>query len=75
MTNAAKVSEILKRLYQVWPHPKTALNFSNPLELLVATILSAQTTDKLVNTVTPQLFKNIPLPKTMPKLLWRNLII
>ena len=38
------------------PHPKCALNFSNPFELLVATVLSAQTTDKRVNMVTPELF-------------------
>lgn len=57
MTKQEKVQEILKCLYKVYPHPKTALNFSNPLELLVATILSAQATDKLVNTVTPELFK------------------
>ncbi len=52
-----KVREILKRLYKIYPHPKTALNHSNPLELLIATILSAQTTDKLVNTLTPALFE------------------
>lgn len=57
MTKEEKVKEILKRLYRVYPHPKTALNYSNPLELLVATILSAQTTDKLVNQVTENLFK------------------
>ena len=41
------------------PHPKCALNFSNPFELLVATVLSAQTTDKRVNMVTPELFGRI----------------
>jgi len=50
--------EILKRLKKAYPHVKgTALNFSNPLELLVATILSAQTTDERVNIVTASLFK------------------
>jgi endonuclease III len=57
MTKEEKVKEIIKRLSKVYPHPKTALHFSNPLELLVATILSAQATDKLVNLVTPELFK------------------
>lgn len=52
-----KVKEILKRLYKFYPHPKTALNYSTPLELLIATILSAQATDKVVNLVTPELFK------------------
>jgi endonuclease-3 len=57
MTSEEKVKIILQRLYKVWPKPKTALNYSNPLELLIATILSAQATDKLINTVTPELFK------------------
>jgi endonuclease-3 len=60
MTNQEKVLEILKRLRKVYPHPRTALEYSNPLELLIATILSAQTTDKTVNTVTPVLFKKYP---------------
>ena len=41
-------------LRQVIPAPACALHFSNPLELLIATVLSAQTTDKRVNTVTPE---------------------
>src|SRR5258708_2986992 len=57
MDKKQKVEEILKRLYKVYPHPKTALNSSTPLELLVATILSPQPTDKLVNLVTPTLIK------------------
>lgn len=56
MTKEEKVKEIIKRLSKVYPNPKTALHFSTPLELLVATILSAQATDKVVNTVTPALF-------------------
>jgi len=51
-----KINKILNRLYQVYPQPKTSLNYSNTLELLIATILSAQATDKLVNQVTPTLF-------------------
>ncbi len=51
---AAKVIEILEKQY---PNAKTALNYSNPLELLVATMLSAQTTDTRVNIVTQTLFK------------------
>ncbi len=56
MTRAEKVEVILQRLYEVWPNPTTELLFSNPLELLIAVMLSAQTTDKLVNKVTPDLF-------------------
>lgn len=51
---AAKIVEILQKQY---PDAKTALNFNNPLELLVATMLSAQTTDVRVNIVTRTLFK------------------
>ncbi len=60
MTKQEKVILILDRLHKVWPEPKTALNYSTPLELLIATILSAQTTDKLVNTITPDLFNWYP---------------
>ena len=56
MTKEEKVKEIIKRLKKLYPSPKTALEFSNPHEILFATILSAQATDKLVNTVTPALF-------------------
>ena len=49
-----KINEKLKKLY---PEIKIALNFSNTWELLVATILSAQTTDKKVNEITEKLFK------------------
>ncbi len=52
-----KVKEVIKRLKKAYPEAKIALKFSNPLELLVATILSAQTTDKKVNEVTARLFK------------------
>lgn len=52
-----RVKKIIARLRRANPDPKCALNFSNPLELLVATILSAQCTDKRVNIVTPALFK------------------
>ena len=49
-----KILEILKKDY---PYAKTALTHKNPLELLIATILSAQCTDKRVNIVTKKLFK------------------
>jgi len=54
MANAKKITALLLKKY---PNPRTALNFSNPLELLVATILSAQCTDVRVNEVTKTLFK------------------
>lgn len=54
MPDAKKITTLLLKKY---PNPRTALNFSNPLELLVATILSAQCTDVRVNEVTKTLFK------------------
>ncbi|MEN9406826.1 MAG: endonuclease [Candidatus Parcubacteria bacterium] len=63
MTSEEKVKEITKRLRKTYPDPKTALNFRTPLELLIATILSAQATDKLVNTITPDLFKKYKTAK------------
>lgn len=53
----ARVRAILDLLAQAIPDPRTALNFSTPLELLVATVLSAQCTDARVNQVTPSLFR------------------
>ena len=48
---------IIKTFDHVFPHPRVELNYSSPLELLVATILSAQCTDQRVNQVTARLFK------------------
>ena len=56
----ARTEEILVRLETEYPDSKCALTFRNPLELLVATILSAQCTDKRVNMVTPELFRRCP---------------
>lgn len=52
-----RLKEILKRLMREFPTPRCALNFNTPLELLVATVLSAQTTDAQVNKVTSGLFE------------------
>ena len=53
----ARARKILAALERAYPDAKIALNFSSPLELLVATILSAQCTDERVNIVTPALFR------------------
>ena len=53
----ARAKKIIAALQKVYPDAHCELNFSNPLELLVATILSAQCTDKRVNIVTEELFK------------------
>lgn len=60
-----RIKEIVARLKENYPDAKIALNFKNPYELLVATILSAQTTDKKVNEVTPKLFERYPDPLTL----------
>ncbi|HEV3243538.1 MAG TPA: endonuclease III [Chthoniobacterales bacterium] len=57
MTVRERVAKLLKVWPSVYPDARTELNFKTPLELLIATILSAQCTDKRVNMVTPGLFK------------------
>ncbi len=54
---------ILKKLRKEYPKAKTALKFRTPFQMLVATILSAQCTDKRVNEVTKTLFKKYKTPK------------
>jgi endonuclease-3 len=55
-----RARKIVRELAVMYPDAHTELNFGSPLELLVATILSAQTTDKRVNLVTPILFARYP---------------
>ncbi|MGB3633063.1 MAG: endonuclease III [Rubrobacteraceae bacterium] len=57
MQNPAPITEVIPRLKREYPDAATELNWSSPLELLVATILSAQTTDVRVNQVTENLFE------------------
>jgi len=54
---ARKIDRVLAQTY---PDARTELDFTTPFELLIATVLSAQTTDKRVNTVTPALFAKYP---------------
>jgi endonuclease-3 len=54
---------VIRLLEEEYPEARIALNYSNPLELLVATMLSAQCTDKKVNTVTESLFKKYRKPE------------
>ena len=56
---------ILDRLEEMYPEAKAELVFSNPYEMLVATMLSAQCTDKQVNKVTPAVFARYPDVRTM----------
>ena len=55
-----RIGDILKILRKNYPATCTALNFETPLQILVATILSAQCTDERVNKITPALFKKYP---------------
>ena len=63
-----RVKEILKRLDQTYPDVTCALTHRTPWELLVATILSAQSTDVNVNRVTPALFQKYPTVQDFAKL-------
>src|SRR5215831_13809903 len=63
--SATETPTILQKLERQHPNADTELHYSNPYELLVATILSAQCTDERVNQVTPALFKRYPDAATL----------
>ena len=65
MKTSAEARAILKKLEGQHPDADTELDYRNPFELLVATILSAQTTDVRVNQVTPALFARFPDARAM----------
>lgn len=60
MKSAAEARGILRKLERLHPNADTALHYGNPFQLLIATILSAQSTDAGVNQVTPALFTRYP---------------
>ena len=62
-----RTNKILSVIYEMFPNARCELNYSNIFELSVATILSAQTTDKSVNKVTPVLFLKYPTPNDLSK--------
>ncbi|HZN06636.1 MAG TPA: endonuclease III [Pyrinomonadaceae bacterium] len=59
----ARTRDVIRRLKRAYPDAKCSLNHSNPFELLVATILSAQCTDERVNLVTADLFRKYRKPE------------
>ncbi len=61
----APVPEVLRLLALSIPDPRMELDAKNPFELLVATVLSAQSTDRMVNAVTPALFSRFPDPESL----------
>ncbi|MBI4782208.1 MAG: endonuclease III [Oscillatoriophycideae cyanobacterium NC_groundwater_1537_Pr4_S-0.65um_50_18] len=60
LTKKQRALEILARLKQMYPDAVCSLDYETPVQLLVATILSAQCTDERVNKVTPELFRRFP---------------
>ncbi|MFH1465031.1 MAG: endonuclease III [Pseudomonadota bacterium] len=68
MTPAAKATRIGAALDELFPRPAVPLHHTDPFTLLVATILSAQTTDRKVNEVTPALFTRAPTPAALAAL-------
>ncbi|MFI3256128.1 MAG: endonuclease III [Psittacicella sp.] len=71
--NTIKIKEIFERFYKEEPNPTTELQYSSPFELLIAVILSAQSTDKGVNKATPALFEKYNTPSKMLSLGEENL--
>ena len=69
----ARVRDVIRRLKRAYPDAKCSLNHSNPFELLVATILSAQCTDERVNIVTADLFRKYKKPEDYLKVSPREL--
>lgn len=67
MTKKERYQYVIDWFQQHMPVAETELHYSNPYELLVAVILSAQCTDKRVNIVTPELFKQFPTPELLAK--------
>lgn len=68
MLTKEEITEVLNILLDLYPDAKAELNYSNPFELLIATILSAQCTDVQVNKTTEKLFKELKIPEDYLKL-------
>ena len=63
-----RILRIISNLEESYPDaPKTYLKYSNPFEMVMATLLSANTADACVNTITPELFRKYPTPQKMMK--------
>lgn len=65
MNKTKLYSKVINYFEQIMPVAETELNYETPFQLLIAVILSAQCTDKRVNTITPNLFKDFPTPEAM----------
>lgn len=62
---ATRMRAVIRELSRMYPEAECSLSFTNPFELLVATVLSAQCTDERVNKVTPPLFARFPTAEAM----------
>ena len=67
MRSAAAASRIVGKVAELYPDATTELHYRTPFELLVATILSAQSTDARVNLVTPALFERYPTREALAR--------
>ena len=65
-----RARRINRELAEVYPYAHPELDFTNPFELVVATVLSAQTTDLRVNQTTPALFAKYPTPEDLAYAGW-----
>lgn len=65
MTLRERYANVIATLQQKYGYMDTELNYNSPFQLLIATVLSAQCTDKRVNAVTPELFQAFPTPQQM----------
>src|SRR5690606_3133431 len=68
VTRAEKAQKIMRILDELYPSPEIPLDHADPFTLLIAVLLSAQTTDAQVNKVTPALFREAPTPAKMARL-------
>jgi len=64
MLSKKEIKEVLKSLKELYPEAKSELEYNSPFELLIATILAAQCTDKRVNKVTTELYKKYNTPES-----------
>lgn len=65
LLNKIETTQVIEAMGRIYPEAKAELDHDSPFELLIAVILSAQTTDVGVNRVTPELFKAYPTPELM----------
>jgi endonuclease-3 len=66
--DSKRILKVIGLLESAYPDaPETYLNYNNPFEMVISTLLSANTADACVNTITPKLFKKYPTPQKMMK--------